>query len=95
MSWKFFVRHYADDRRQEADKEKRVADPFTGKWSTYYPRAAALGGCTAHNAMIFMAPHSNISEMTCSTPMTGFLTSIISRNLRSGRTTSGAFLADQ
>src|SRR5262249_23497880 len=30
-----------------------------GKWSTYYPRAAALGGCTAHNAMIFMAPHES------------------------------------
>lgn len=59
MSWKFFVRHYADDRRQEADKEKRVADPFTGKWSTFYPRAAALGGCTGHNAMIFMAPHES------------------------------------
>ena len=25
----------------------------------YYPRAGTLGGCTAHNAMIFTAPHDS------------------------------------
>jgi choline dehydrogenase len=58
MSWKFFVRHYADDQQQKADP-KWEPDPATGEASVFYPRAAALGGCTAHNAMIFMAPHES------------------------------------
>ncbi len=58
MSWKFFVRHYADDQRQKADP-KWEPDPATGEPSVFYPRAATLGGCTAHNAMIFMAPHES------------------------------------
>lgn len=58
MSWKFFVRHYADDQRQKADP-KWEPDPATGAPSVLYPRAATLGGCTAHNAMIFMAPHES------------------------------------
>jgi len=40
ISWQFFVRRYADE--PEA--------------ATFYPRASCLGGCTAHNAMIFVAP---------------------------------------
>jgi choline dehydrogenase-like flavoprotein len=67
MSWNFFVRHYADDASQEADP-KRVRDPDSGRASVYYPRTAALGGCTAHNAMIFVAPHDSdwdsIAELT-------------------------------
>jgi choline dehydrogenase len=58
MSWKFFVRHYASDERQMADC-KWERDPITGEPSVFYPRAATLGGCTAHNAMIFMAPHES------------------------------------
>ncbi len=58
MSWKFFVRHYANDKQQEADP-KCARDPATGGPSIFYPRAATLGGCTAHNAMIFMAPHDS------------------------------------
>jgi choline dehydrogenase len=58
MSWKFFVRHYADDKQQRADP-KSERDPITGEPSVFYPRAATLGGCTAHNAMIFMAPHES------------------------------------
>jgi choline dehydrogenase len=58
MSWKFFVRHYADDKQQMADP-KWERDPVTGEPSVFYPRAATLGGCTAHNAMIFMAPHES------------------------------------
>lgn len=67
MSWSFFVRHYADDARQKADPKCRP-DPRTGEPSIYYPRAAALGGCTAHNAMIFVAPNDsdwdNIAKRT-------------------------------
>jgi choline dehydrogenase-like flavoprotein len=58
MSWNFFVRHFADDERQKADP-KCWADPDTGEPSVFYPRAATLGGCTAHNAMIFIAPHDS------------------------------------
>jgi choline dehydrogenase-like flavoprotein len=40
LSWAFFDRHHAED----------TAD------NVYYPRASCLGGCTAHNATIFIAP---------------------------------------
>ncbi|WP_428422504.1 GMC family oxidoreductase [Methylibium sp.] len=53
MSWNFQVRHYADESRQARDPKY---DPRRG---VLYPRAAALGGCTAHNAMIFVLPHAS------------------------------------
>jgi choline dehydrogenase len=58
MKWNFFVRHYADDAQQQKDS-KYVAD-YLGKpvRGILYPRAGALGGCTAHNAMIFVYPHN-------------------------------------
>jgi len=63
MAWNFEVRHYADEARQRRD---RKYDPARG--GVLYPRAAALGGCTAHNAMIFMLPHdsdwNHIAELT-------------------------------
>lgn len=51
MAWNFFPRHYADEEQAKRDwkyveKEKGVL----------YPRAGTLGGCTAHNAMIFVYP---------------------------------------
>jgi choline dehydrogenase len=49
MSWDFFVRHYADEDRQRQDPKLQPDGIF-------YPRAGTLGGCTAHNAMILMAP---------------------------------------
>jgi choline dehydrogenase len=49
MAWDFFVRHYADDALQHADPKCRPE-------GIYYPRAGTLGGCTAHNAMIFVYP---------------------------------------
>ena len=52
MSWQFFVRHYASGFQQARDqKYVRKRD------GVFYPRAAALGGCTAHNAMITVYPH--------------------------------------
>ncbi len=48
--WDFFVRHHADAARQARDPNFR---PERG--GVLYPRAAGLGGCTAHNAMIFLA----------------------------------------
>jgi choline dehydrogenase len=63
MSWKFFVRHYADPKQQEKDWKNR---PREG--GIFYPRAGTLGGCTAHNAMIFVYPHNSdwdrIAELT-------------------------------
>src|SRR5919106_5122948 len=45
MKWDFFVRHYANDEQQRRDpKFTPVRD------GVLYPRAGALGGCTAHNA---------------------------------------------
>lgn len=53
MSWSFKVRHYADEQRQARDPK------YERGQGVLYPRAAALGGCTAHNAMIFMLPHES------------------------------------
>jgi choline dehydrogenase len=61
MAWNFFVHDFGDDARRRLPEH----DPPPG---VLYPRASALGGCTAHNAMIFMAPHDSdwdeIAELT-------------------------------
>ncbi len=62
MSWAFSVRHYDDDASQRADQKYEAAqDPAaqggTGKAGILYPRASALGGCTAHHAMIMVKPN--------------------------------------
>jgi choline dehydrogenase len=49
--WDFFVRHHADAAQQARDPNYCPA-----KGGILYPRAAGLGGCTSHNAMIFMVP---------------------------------------
>ena len=51
MRWDFYVRHYADLAQQRRDC--KFVEAEQGIW---YPRAGTLGGCTAHNAMIFVAP---------------------------------------
>src|SRR4029079_13436932 len=51
MSWNFQVRHYASEERQARDPKYSAGE------GVLYPRAATLGGCTAHNAMIYMPPH--------------------------------------
>lgn len=58
MKWDFFVRHYADDALQRRDP--KYTEEFAGRRvdGILYPRAGTLGGCTAHNAMIFVAPHN-------------------------------------
>jgi choline dehydrogenase len=52
MSWDFFVHHYADEAKQRRDPKLQAQ-------GILYPRAGTLGGCTAHNAMILMAPHDS------------------------------------
>src|SRR5690242_5763876 len=53
MRWDFFVRHYANDEQQKSDPK------FRSGRGILYPRAAGLGGCTAHNAMILIYPHND------------------------------------
>ena len=61
LRWDFRVSHYGD-----ADEQAR--DPKANRDGVLYPRAGTLGGCTAHNAMIFMYPqHSDwqrIADLT-------------------------------
>ena len=73
MSWMFSVRHYADTERQKEDKKynercdpntggeipQRYRDPhpLKGQQGVFYPRSSGIGGCTAHHAMITIAPN--------------------------------------
>src|SRR5262245_33681241 len=63
LAWKFFVHHYADPAQEKRDKTNYLPDK-----GIFYPRAGTLGGCTAHHAMIFIAPHNSdwnhIAELT-------------------------------
>lgn len=54
MRWDFFVHHYSDPAKEKADP-KYIAEQG-GVW---YPRAGTLGGCTSHNAMIFVYPSNH------------------------------------
>ena len=49
-------RRRAAAARPEVSRERNRASPSTACW---YPRAGTLGGCTAHNAMIFVYPHNS------------------------------------
>ncbi|KAJ4258027.1 hypothetical protein NW762_008165 [Fusarium torreyae] len=73
ISWNFFVHHYADDERQARDYKTTYDTPdgeYTGLnppadaklKGTLYPRTQALGGCTAHNALIAVYPHQSDFE---------------------------------
>lgn len=54
MAWKYFVEHYSD--RDMAHSDEKYEHEEGG---VFYPRSSALGGCTAHNAMITMVPHDS------------------------------------
>jgi len=58
IAWNFFVRHYGDTRRQGRDPKYR--EDWNGERvdGVLYPRASTLGGCTAHNALVLLAPHN-------------------------------------
>ncbi|MDP9835463.1 choline dehydrogenase-like flavoprotein [Neorhizobium huautlense] len=63
-SWDFSVRHYGNDSKQAEDNKYDPAmDPSRnggiGKGGIFYPRAAALGGCTSHHAMIIIRPNDS------------------------------------
>ncbi len=54
IKWDFYVRHYSDDKQQRLDP--KYCEEQGG---ILYPRAGALGGCTAHNAQILIYPHNS------------------------------------
>lgn len=54
ISWEFFAKHYADETRSKRDKKYSAE-----KGGVFYPRAATLGGCTQHHAMITVYPHDS------------------------------------
>jgi choline dehydrogenase len=58
IKWDFWVRHYADNAMQARDE--KYYSQYQGKPvdGVLYPRAGALGGCTAHNALIMVYPHN-------------------------------------
>jgi choline dehydrogenase len=56
ISWHFFVRHYPDLAQRQRDPAYRSEWNGQAVDGVLYPRASCLGGCTAHNAMILVAP---------------------------------------
>ncbi len=54
MRWDFFVRHYSSIDLSRLDPKFSLRHD-----GVYYPRCAALGGCTAHNALILIYPHNS------------------------------------
>lgn len=62
MRWDFWVRHHADEQARRRNSKYRERYPETGGPvvdGVLYPRASALGGCTAHHALITAYPHDN------------------------------------
>jgi choline dehydrogenase len=68
MAWDFFVRHYSNATEQAQDYKLVYDTPSQGEYvgldpppgstikGILYPRAATLGGCTAHNALVTIYP---------------------------------------
>ena len=57
LSWEFFVKHYTKpppnpNPGEPSDPKEHVDENDPERTGIFYPRAAALGGCTIHNAMI-------------------------------------------
>lgn len=65
VSWHFSVRHYsstdlqATDTKYDAKRDPSAQISDGRKGGILYPRAAAVGGCTAHHAMILIKPDAN------------------------------------
>lgn len=68
IAWNFFVRHYNNDQQQQRDPNYVARHDGREVDGVLYPRSSTLGGCTAHNAMIFVYPHNSdwdyIAELT-------------------------------
>ena len=62
LAWKFYVQHYTNPGMQRRDKRNFLDNETVDgvkRTGIFYPRAGTLGGCTAHHAMIFIAPHNS------------------------------------
>jgi choline dehydrogenase len=78
LRWDFFVRHYADLVQQSCDPNDRPA-----QGGVLYPRASGIGGCTAHNAMIFMAtPDADWDAIAAATGDPGWSGAAMHRHFR-------------
>ncbi|KAJ5115842.1 hypothetical protein N7456_000190 [Penicillium angulare] len=80
LRWDIFVNHYQDQERAQRDPKytwetapyEYHVGPNPPEGATprgiLYPRAQALGGCTPHNALIWITPHEsdwdNIANLT-------------------------------
>jgi choline dehydrogenase len=58
MRWDFFVRHYSDETAQQRDPKYVEHVEGQAEGGVLYPRAGTLGGCTAHNALIFVCANN-------------------------------------
>jgi len=62
MAWNYRVHDFGDDAERRPDVDAM------GRCGVLYPRASTLGGCTAHHAMILIAPPDSdwnaIAELT-------------------------------
>jgi choline dehydrogenase len=56
LSWHFFVHHYTDRALRQRDPAYRADWDGREVDGVLYPRASCLGGCSAHNALILVAP---------------------------------------
>jgi choline dehydrogenase-like flavoprotein len=56
LSWHFFVHHYSDRTLRQRDPAYRADWDGRAVDGVLYPRASCLGGCSAHNALILVAP---------------------------------------
>lgn len=67
LEWQFFVNHYSDLAQQEKDDKMQYASDGT-PLGIFYPRAATVGGCAAHNFLIAVTPNESdwdhIAEIT-------------------------------
>jgi choline dehydrogenase-like flavoprotein len=59
VSWGFSVRHYAKQEPQGGDPKYFPTHDRDGTGGILYPRSSALGGCTAHHAMIILRPNDS------------------------------------
>ncbi|KAJ9145086.1 alcohol dehydrogenase [Pleurostoma richardsiae] len=71
MRWNYYVNHYSNLTAQKQDSKMTYTTPSGGLYigksppagskpkGILYPRAGALGGCSAHNALITVYPHAS------------------------------------
>jgi choline dehydrogenase-like flavoprotein len=59
VSWGFSVRHFAKAKPQVDDQKYFPTHDRDGTGGILYPRSSAVGGCTAHHAMVVVRPNDS------------------------------------